>query len=202
LDNEICYATIGRDKPSTCESVGGHEKTEVENTEYVLPRIDEECTSVFSGSVTDAQMLKCITGHNSFSKSSEFVVDSGLSSGKDDDHDNQTVPHEQDQYISEKLMIHASSSPNIDAVQASFTTSVENETDYHLSITSLDSIVPSSNCFEEITSHPDYYTAAQRTTTCQMTSGCSNEVGQCSDHKYTIKHEGIVSEDGGVADFD
>ena len=101
---------------------------------------------------------------------------SGLYSEKDDDHTNNTVPHEQDHYMSEKHMVHEFGNDSI------LSTSSRNSDD---------------DDDEEITSHPDYYTAAQKTTS-PMASDCSNEVGQCSDHCNSIKQESLVSEDGGV----
>ena len=152
--------------------------------DHVLPRIDEECISVFDDSLTEAEMLECISGHNSLSRSCEVVTDSGLYSEKDDDHTNNTVPHDQDHNImSEKHMVHAFDNNSV------LSTSSSNSDD---------------DDDEEITSHPDYYTtAAQRTTsTISKMSGdceCSNEVGQCSDHCSVIIQHSLASEDGGVA---
>ena len=35
--------------------------------DYVLPRINEECDSVFADPITESEMLVAITGHNSLS---------------------------------------------------------------------------------------------------------------------------------------
>ena len=177
---------------------------------YVLPKIDEECDSESADSITEAEMLECITGNNTFSRSCEVVTDSGLYSEKDDDHTSKVIPHEQDHYMSDKHMIRAS--PNSEALlpKDPITISDDNkkELEPHPSVTSFGndsilSISSSGSDDEESTSHPDYYTAAKRTTSINS-SGCSIEVGQCSDHYVddVIKKEDVVCEDGGVADDD
>ena len=47
------YSAIGRDHPSACESPAVIEKM----TNVPLPRIDEESTLVFSGSITNEEMI-------------------------------------------------------------------------------------------------------------------------------------------------
>jgi len=107
----------------------------------------------------------------------------------------------QDHYMSDKNMIRAfpkeDASQLKDYSQRKQHPSVSSFGNYSLLSTSSSD---SDDNEEESTSHPDHYTAAQRTTISQLTSGCSNEVGQCSDQYDTLKQKGVVSEDGGVAD--
>jgi len=126
-------------------------------------------------------MLECITGRNSLKRNLEFIADSGLYSERNDEHTNNTIPHAQEHYMSDKHMVHAFS-------------------DNSLSSTS--SCSGNSKDKEETTIHPDYYTAAQRTATTmsELTRGCGSEIRQCSDHCDITKQENVVSEDGGVAD--
>jgi len=44
-------------------------------TNVPLPRIDEECTSAFSGSITNEEMLDCISGDNSVHQNLQFIQD-------------------------------------------------------------------------------------------------------------------------------
>ena len=103
----------------------------------------------------------------------------------------------QDHYMSDKNMICAS--PKEDASQLKDYSqrkqhpSVSSFGNYSLPSTSSSD---SDDHEEGTTSHPDHYTAVQRTTISQLTSDCSNEVGQCSDHYNTLKQESVVSEDG------
>jgi len=141
---------IGRERPSTCETISHHEQKDIAG-DYVMPRITEECDSVFADSVTEAEMLETITGHNSLKRNLEYVADTILSSGKEDIFlTNNTILHEQDHSISQNCMV---------------------GNDPFLSSSS-------SNCDdkEETTSHPDYYSTAQRTTT-TISELTSYEVG-------------------------
>ena len=144
-------------------------------------------------------MLDYITGQKALNENLKFVADSGLYS-ETDDHNEEIAPLEQDHYMSDKNMTCASPKGNASQLK-----------DYgqgkqHPSVSSLNYSLLSTSSSEsdyneeETTLHPDHYTAAQRTTISQSTSDCSNEVGQCSDHYNTLKQEGVVSEDGGVAD--
>jgi len=145
-------------------------------------------------------MLESITGQKSLNENLKLVADSGLYSETDDDRNDKIVPLEQDHYMSDKNMIRVS--PKEDASQLKDYSqrkhpSVSSFGNYSLLSTSSSD---SDDHEEESTSHPDHYTAAQRTAISQLTSVCSNEVGQCSDHYNTLKQEGVVSEDGGVVD--
>ena len=169
---------IGRERPSTCEQISQHEQINMAD-DYVLPRINEECDSVFADPVTEAEMLEAITGHISLNRSSMLVADSGLSSGKDDEHTDISIPHEQDHCVSQKHMVHA-----FDSILSSSSRHSDDE--------------------EQTTSHPDYYTAVQRTKTTinNLAGGCSSVVGQCFDHHDVIKQRDVSCEEGGMADND
>ncbi|XP_065902726.1 uncharacterized protein [Dysidea avara] len=177
MDHDNYYATIGKERPSTCEKISHHEQTDMADG-YVLPSINEECNSVFAESVTEAEMLESITGHNSSKRSSEFVADSGLYSAKDYNHTDNTIPHEQDHCTSliNKHLVHKFDNDSVLSMSSS-----------------------NSDDEEETTLHPDYYTTAQRTTISQLTSGCGSEAGHCFD---VIKHKDVESEDSSVADND
>jgi len=184
------YITIGRDKPSTCESLAGHEQTGDEP--YVLPRINEETSSVFSDSVTDEEMLQYITGNKS--KSLKIVASSGFGAEKNCNHLNKSEQHH---------MVHASSL-NKEGLQPTFM--ITNDAPSNPSLTSdnnsvLSISVSSNSDVEESTNklHPDYYSSSKQwtiSTVSKETSTSGSIVGQ----SFVIKKECAVSEDGGVFD--
>ena len=80
-------------------------------TNVQLPRIDEESTSVFSGSITNEEMLDCISGNNSVCRNSlEFTIYSGFDA---DDRANKTSSPGPDHYMLEERMAHATSTRSI-----------------------------------------------------------------------------------------
>jgi len=181
------YITIGRDKPSTCESLAGHEQ--IGDEPYILPRINEETSSVFSDSITDEEMLQYITGNKS--KGLKIVDNSGFGAEKNCNH------------LDKSDMVHASSL-NKEGLQPTFL--VTNDVPSNPSLTSdnnsvLSISVSSNSDVEESTNklHPDYYSSSKQwtiSTVSKETSTSGSIVGQSS----AIKKECAVSEDGGVFD--
>ena len=209
---------MGRDYPSTCESVSGQGQSNIEAC--VLPKIDEDCNSVFSTSVTHDEMLEYISGRNSLCRSTESVASFGHDTEQDTNHSNKTLCSKQNHYMSESNMVRETLSS---VVQLNHPLSiiigdgherVEIEADPSNAtfINDNNSVICSStsSCsnFEVTTNipHPEYYiTNGQELTSTiseDVASNYSNEVEQCSDQSEVIQQEGVDVEDSSITDDD
>jgi len=146
-------------------------------------------------------MLDYITGQN---RNVEFMsqTDSGLYSGKNE-FNSESLPDEKpDHYMSDKNMMHASLNKQMVQPKDS-----NNETEPRPSVTSFGKVSilstsSGSSDDEDSSSHPDHYTAAQRTicTLNELASDSSSEVEHLSDHYERKKQEVAAPEDDGVTD--
>ena len=176
-----------------------------------LLRIDEECASVFSGSITNEEMLNTIRGNTSLCRnSSEFIVESGFDTDRDRDHTNKTSPGPE-HYMLEDKMVHATSNR---AMQEATVTNIdycdEEIAHCHISISctndndSVLSMLTSSDYgSEDVTEveFPDHYAATKLDTALivsknQMAKEISKDQ-QYSDHCATFKQDedGINNDD-------
>jgi len=128
-------------------------------TNIPLPRIDEECVSVFSGSITNEEMLDYIGGDNSLYRKLEFGVDSVFDTDMGHNHVYKTSSPQPDHYMLEDKMVHATSTTMTN-------TDCNDKIIYHhtnsLGSNDDDSILISSDYgSEDITKmeHPGYYAA-------------------------------------------
>jgi len=200
-------SSIGRDHPSVCESPAAIERI----TSPPLPRIDEECASVFSGSITNEEMLDTISGNTSLCRnSSEFIVDSGFDTDRDRDHTNKTLPGPE-HYMLEDKMVHATSNRAIQ--EATMTNTDEEIVRCHISIScsndndSVLSMLTSSDYGSESVTEvefPDHYAAIKLDTTLTVSNNqMSNKAKeilkdqQYSDYCATFKQDedGIKNDD-------
>jgi len=100
--HEVNYSKIGRDRPSTCESLGGNSHNEyIETTQF--PTFDETDDEE-EESITNEEMLDYITGCNvKCSDSVTFEADSALHHGKSNNYNSHTSLV--GQYMSEQNMV-------------------------------------------------------------------------------------------------
>ncbi|XP_065919901.1 uncharacterized protein [Dysidea avara] len=150
--HDTTYLKIGRDRPSTCESVGGINVCE--NTASTrLSTLDEERAN----SLTNEEMLDYICGHKAESSDTDvFMADSVLDDESSNNCNNITFS---DHYISEQNMVHAIRDSDIITDDDDCHTTSQS---HHINTSyngSIQFVVTSSTDTEMTTGgeHPDHY---------------------------------------------